>query len=427
MTRERRRPDGQEANWNYTGYAYDTTTRLDTGRVTVYGPDYPALGIANAPGGWSWIRDDDSASFERYIKRCQHKTVTPSVTNDDFRWKLGYPNGHPYTTAGGHVATWQRKGYASYWLNSFEPNLAHLPCTADMMSDFMKGLRVVKPMTNQFGVSALELREAKDTVDAFVKMLKSCSAAFGRKKRIAGAYLAAIFGVLPLGGDIVSGSQMIRDVQSLMDRFAAISGQTMKHSVQRFYEDEYNCTQPTDQITPSYGVRKYFCYRRKKITVYKLSGTVKYPVIGISDTLAFKILRERYGLGSFLTSMYEAVPFSFVVDWFANIGGLLAELEHAVDFASFENAIEIHPDLCWSVKTSAREWYKWYYPKDDRYPAKTLYPEPRFQEMGSVGGKWFERGPGWPPWSTETSGSSGSFRWNRAVTGAAIITQVMSK
>jgi len=67
------------------------------------------------------------------------------------------------------------------------------------------------------------------------------------------------------------------------------------------------------------------CYTRR--WAFDIKCTIKAMVVGIDHSL---VQAHQLGLTNPLTIVWEVIPFSFVVDWFVNVGDILQSLDDSV-------------------------------------------------------------------------------------------------
>jgi len=128
-------------------------------------------------------------------------------------------------------------------------------------------------------------------------------------KSFANNFLAFHFGVEPLMADIHDGLKVLSNP---LNAFTAVRART--HD---FYEDD--------------GIVNYGSWHHHNVWDTKVFVTQSARVTGIKSPGIH--LAEQFGIVNPLSLAWEVVPFSFVVDWFANVGDYLRQFS---DFAGLD-------------------------------------------------------------------------------------------
>lgn len=145
------------------------------------------------------------------------------------------------------------------------------------------------------------------------------------------AYLAYQFGVLPLIGDLI---HVYNRLTTLSDHIAWLrknSGQLTK------VEYKAGLPLPTASILPSRpssaptGAGGYWRSVPELRAGFKAWATITYDVSALTDLeLSIKTLKRAFGLNNPAAIIWEAIPYSFVVDWISNVGDLVGRLESPI-------------------------------------------------------------------------------------------------
>jgi hypothetical protein len=94
-------------------------------------------------------------------------------------------------------------------------------------------------------------------------------------------------------------------------------------------------------------------HRSLKQLVYSATATFHYEIPQQGSLAYLLAAMDRFGINVSPSDWWEVVPFSFVVDWFYDVGRLLERL----DFTNLPSKIVIH-DFCDSIKFEFIEEYE---------------------------------------------------------------------
>lgn len=112
---------------------------------------------------------------------------------------------------------------------------------------------------------------------------------------------------------------------------------------------------------------------------YSVVGRAADGPISVGAKVTFKIcdlvpqsyeeLLRQYGMVPSAADMWDIIPLSFVVDWFAQIGGILE------NFGNFSNSLRLRPSAIWyTVKTNYQGQSTFF-----RIPGKVLNIPPKYE------------------------------------------------
>jgi hypothetical protein len=165
-------------------------------------------------------------------------------------------------------------------------------------------------------------------------------------KAISGQYLAYQFGVVPLVGDLIT---IYNRLTTLEDHIA-----WLRKECGQMTKVEFKTSLPLGTwAAPGYlpptvsegWYRKVIEHRAG----FKAWAIVTYDTRDLTDMdLRLKTLKRGFGLNNPAAILWEAVPYSFVVDWISNVGDLLSRLEvpvkipcvfHDCGFGAWEESI----------------------------------------------------------------------------------------
>ena len=178
-----------------------------------------------------------------------------------------------------------------------------------------------------------------------LKELKMLFSLWKRSKTLlqnaASAHLNWNFGWKPFIGDLITMHRKLVDMESTLLDYKSKQGKTMvRHFEKRLPQETYN---DVHAETSTYDRT----ISAKRNGVFHATMKFKYWVPKIDQEYAkIKGILDVLGLRITPSIVWELIPFSFVVDWFINVGDYLRSLE--TDF--LESVVRIE-DFCCSVKT----------------------------------------------------------------------------
>jgi len=168
--------------------------------------------------------------------------------------------------------------------------------------------------------SIVEVLELKNWIRLFGAKIRRISYfRTGRSDRMAEAQLGYRFGLKPLWEDLKNAAKLLQDTQDKLAFYAKASGNEVRISAA--VPATYTIPAPPDPKTvvsyTTYSISKAF--RRVTARVRADYNT--------SDMAATYDLIRGLGLNRLLSSTWELVPFSFIVDWFINIQSVVNQLD----------------------------------------------------------------------------------------------------
>jgi hypothetical protein len=109
------------------------------------------------------------------------------------------------------------------------------------------------------------------------------------------------------------------------------------------------------------------------VTAHGASSFGNYTVRCSFDVDCSKVIPQdtadwfsKYGFDLTLYNVWDMIPYSFVVDWFVNVGGIIENLENA------GNAAMLHPTNCFASITANDNHYYLRFPYEYSYSASIL-------------------------------------------------------
>jgi hypothetical protein len=157
-----------------------------------------------------------------------------------------------------------------------------------------------------------ELREIKSLVPKITRSLS---------KTAAGGVLNFEFGWKPLLSDLRKLYYLTDSVNKRLRFLRSSHGKPVRLGYQRLVED----TNPLETYIPQ---QYRFIYKRTSHRgVFHAHAVLLHELEGLDDAIrVLGAFSAALGLNNPLQIVWNALPYSFVVDWFANIGGLLDRL-----------------------------------------------------------------------------------------------------
>lgn len=154
------------------------------------------------------------------------------------------------------------------------------------------------------------------------------SSAKRRVKEYANAHLAYNFGAAPLIGDLI---RIYESLSRLSDHVAWLkknSGQKTKVVFTSGLRRPTSSTLPARPSAAPTGGGGYWRTVTELRAGFKAWAVITYDVSGLSEIeLSARTLMRSFGLNNPAAVLWEAIPYSFVVDWVSNVGQLVERLE----------------------------------------------------------------------------------------------------
>lgn len=226
-------------------------------------------------------------------------------------------------TADGALQTGQASGWASFTSGPPSGNPSTLDASKasrDASSKFYTRARQAQTQLYS-GVVLGELRETLTMIRgrgrAMAEILESISTAIRRLKgtprhklkRIADLYLEMQFGWKPLASDIAGALTAYRDPRASIRRVSASASD----------ESQTGYSRTSQGVTPLIWYNDLTTF---SVVNVRIRGGVKVETSGHGRTL------QAYGLlpSDFVVTAYELLPWSFLVDYFTDLGSVLAAI-----------------------------------------------------------------------------------------------------
>lgn len=184
-----------------------------------------------------------------------------------------------------------------------------------------------------FLATIAEIRDVKLLPDLFTKFTRS-------SHDVSDKLLGTSFGLLPIYSDFKSLFTIIDKGQPAIDRWEslAMSNQVMNAHSMISVDLLPSGTVKTDtgyryEGNVYYSIGSYYPYtsiqvNHKIVRDYKVVLSAYYIPHLIDDDKWDDLKRSLYGFDGLLSTAWELIPYSFVIDWFTNIGDLITQFEN---------------------------------------------------------------------------------------------------
>lgn len=299
---------------------------------------------------------------------------------------------------------WKRSGYISFgniWPYSGIPTAAmtnseRTSLTTKARLDFLKNCYELSTSA-ALGASLLEAREVvrflKHPMASMIKLLegreiklhskfarKNRVTTSGRRRRNFGDYQDALsdtwletqFAIKPLISDVVAAAEHLRDRWEHMEvEFVPVKGKAK--------------IEWTEAMPPLYLDIGASSVRRKFIETRKTTKSVRYQGLLRLDPMKGNwsygdMSRLGLGIRSFIPSIYEATPWSFLLDYFFDVGGLIQSFSFPLSFLRFttvtirtECETVIDDALIWAVDPPFGNVLRWGPTSASVLPSRGVY------------------------------------------------------
>jgi len=161
-------------------------------------------------------------------------------------------------------------------------------------------------------------------------------------KNFASDHLNTQFGWIPFMSDVVTLCTGLKEGLSAIRDFQARAGKRQKRHFRHFID----VPSPSPVTTYNGNPQKVIQYDSYEVHQYSATMVYTYTVPDMSDiVLALLGLIDRYSGLLNPTTLWDAIPFSFVVDWFFDVGAWLRQFRIEL----IEPRVVIH-DFCHSAK-----------------------------------------------------------------------------
>jgi len=235
----------------------------------------------------------------------------------DYSLSYDLKNGTP-------VTSWTTNDQAIFSYSDVSaPSLLPLPSTIDV--DYYVNQQVLRCWAEvtsapiQVYVSAIELKETYDfVVDIILSLWEFAQAGLELKKQVAKGWITYAkaadiwlswrYAIRPLIGECNSAIEAYNQIVGNNSR-------RMRFQVSKFVTSVNEDEVTHDRYTAYNHLSEAITYARNSSRTLKVSAGM---ICGVRGT-KMKVI-DTLGLDEFLSSAWELVPFSFVLDWFVNVG-----------------------------------------------------------------------------------------------------------
>lgn len=163
----------------------------------------------------------------------------------------------------------------------------------------------------------IELPSAIRLVPDAIKLISKIGDLRKLHKNFSDGALSYQFGALPLIGDIMNTIEVLKRLDDHIMWLKKHSGKPVSVEFQKSLKVTRPSDTPVSDSTNSFI--KYTDFR----VFFKAFATIVYDTSTLSDIgLKARTLSRAFGLDNPMAAMWEGLPFSFVVDWFLDVGSL---------------------------------------------------------------------------------------------------------
>lgn len=210
----------------------------------------------------------------------------------------------------------------------YDPNVLHEVTSLDLM----RGVARLEPtVENLFDTLLLpnflfELKDLRRLADLFSTKYKDISAASGDK------FLGVNFGVLPVISDIQKMQILTKKIREYADRWNDLAA---KEATITLKTTLWNTTSVDDREWESDNNDFHFNFSQE----YSQTAIAKLHLYvvphHISESSILTLLTRAHGFHKPLSVVWEAIPFSWLIDYFVNIGKVIEDMENPEGLLSF--------------------------------------------------------------------------------------------
>lgn len=190
-----------------------------------------------------------------------------------------------------------------------------------------RAFQAMKPSINLAIQAPLEIKEL---ISGWKELLKPFKLGSSALSKAGSTNLWYSFGVAPTIGSIRDTIDALKTFEQRLNTFLALQGKELTSHYNEIQEISGDTIQMGNALTSKYPWQVRYRNDDYKITrtatmVYKYSipkaKTLKY------DTLKLLAMADMFGVSAGVSMLWEATPFSFVVDWFLNVGDFLEQFD----------------------------------------------------------------------------------------------------
>lgn len=232
---------------------------------------------------------------------------------------------------------WEKPAYMGKFIPSFSGSFPSLIGDMDLDGWGATGYRRAKPDHPVFNLGNA-IYELKDVPEMLKQRFN-----FHDLKSVADFDLAVSFGWIPLLNDIIDFHQSYQKLRDRLGQFLKDEGRPVRRRIDPLFEHQdeqllleyspqFPDLSPGPFVTQCYAGDNLTRVRQVQSTRIWYSGQFRYWLpVGLRDDRWYGDLARRlYGLRVTPINIYRAVPWSWLVDWFANVSDNVDNLSNAV-------------------------------------------------------------------------------------------------
>lgn len=282
----------------------------------------------------------------------------------------------------GNYYWWSRQGYTAYttydgpigignpWLYRDEKDLSQFPGSFKSQNvDSNKVARIIsKAILND--TRLMDINGGAFSILTFLAELgdlKSLPALLKKWTRsshdISDKYLGVSFGVLPFYSDICAIFDRLNNLPYAIDEWNRQADEAKVRSyhctidpnkVGALYSGPQPLQHSVDVVRDSFNEKPVKHYGVTTLTQkVKIRGHVYLLPRRIDESKISALKEHIWGTNSILGTVWEKIPFSFVVDWFLHLGPLIQNLEEVDDLLSYriiDAGYSVKVESSWNTK-----------------------------------------------------------------------------
>ena len=232
-------------------------------------------------------------------------------------------------------------------------------------------------------------------------------------KTLSSNFLALEFGWKPMLGDIKKIMELSTAVAKRLKHLQATYGKTTSLFFQRnmqLSDEPYALVKSWDGVGGSLTARNFRYKRVSQSGVFRVTGKLRQKIHGTDDFFGhMKALAASTGFNNPLAIVWEAIPYSFVVDWFFHLDAILGKMA----IQPFEGEWQLSK-VGWSVKQQAQYFVYQEFLLGPPHGNLSRY-------LGEISLKSYTREPGFP--MTSLFVTDGSLTPKQLVLSLALLNQ----
>lgn len=212
-------------------------------------------------------------------------------------------------------------------LNQLRGSLPTVPTKEQMKAFVQEAIQVMTPSME----SGFELSNFLYELKEFESLFKLWDRGRSYWRNLASGGLNYSFGWLPFVGDVQRLYKGLRDFDEKLRRLKEGAGRLNLRHYSKFIESDLPLDLTWYDATSGVYQNEYKRHLDSASSRVKLTCTMKYtyqfPELDRLETQARAFL-DTIGMQLSLYNLWEALPYSFVIDWFFNVGDVLKQFKH---------------------------------------------------------------------------------------------------